>query len=51
MRIEVFCDVTLCCQKSSFENLEGSSTLNFKGEAGILILKSFLHFVVTGLAQ
>jgi len=31
--------------------LEGSSTLNLKGEAGILILKSFLHIIVTGLAQ
>jgi len=101
MRIQVFCDVTLCCQLCSSRKLEGSSTLltycfihsiqvhvaiaqriqnmskihiihtkgiiytvrenekqskssstlNFKGEAGNLVLKSFLHFIVTGLAQ
>ena len=49
MRIQVFWDVTLCCQISSSQKLEGSPTLNFKGEAGSLVLKSFLHFIMTGL--
>jgi hypothetical protein len=51
MRIQAFCGVTLCCQLSNSQWLEESSNFNFKVEAGILILKSLLHFTVTGLAQ
>ena len=36
--------MTLCCHLSSPRWLKGSSTLHFKGEAGILVVKSFLNF-------
>jgi hypothetical protein len=41
----------ICTVRENEKQSKSSSTLNFKGEAGNLVLKSFLHFIVTGLAQ